>query len=224
MSDFGAAARDPHGGQRILAAGAPLGEAKAAMVLVHGRGATAESILELAGELDRPGFAYLAPQAAGYTWYPYSFLAPIPQNEPYLGSALGLLGAVVEHVTGAGVPAERLMLLGFSQGACLTLEFTARNARRYGGVAGLTGGLIGPDDTPRDYPGTLDGTPVFIGSSDPDPHIPVARVEESAAVLEGMGARVTTRIYPRMGHTVNEDELEHVRAMMDALLAGSGPA
>ena len=224
MSDFGAAARDPHGGQRILAAGAPLAEARAAMVLVHGRGATAESILQLAEELDRPGFAYLAPQAAGFTWYPYSFLAPIQQNEPYLGSALALVGAVVDHVIGAGVPAERLMLLGFSQGACLTLEFVARNARRYGGVAALTGGLIGPDGTPRDYPGSLEGTPVFIGSSDPDPHIPVSRVHESARVLEGMGGAVTTRIYPRMGHTVNEDELERVRAMMDRVLAGDGAA
>ena len=224
MNETGAAARDPHAGQRILAAGVPLAEARAAMMLVHGRGATAESILQLARELDRPGFAYLAPQAAGHTWYPYSFLAPIPQNEPYLGSALRLLGAVVEHVGGAGVPAERLVLLGFSQGACLTLEFTARNARRYGGVAALTGGLIGPDGTPRDYPGSLEGTPVFIGSADPDPHIPVSRVHESARVLEGMGAEVDARIYPGMGHTVNQDELERVRALMDRVLAGAGAA
>jgi predicted esterase len=185
------------------------------MILIHGRGASAESILQLARELDGPGFAFLAPQASGYTWYPYSFLAPIEQNEPFLSSALGLVGTAVEQALDAGVPSERLMLLGFSQGACLTLEFTARNPRRYGGVVGLTGGLIGPDETPRDYPGSLGGTPVFLGTSDPDPHVPVARVEETARVLERMGARVTTRVYPGRGHTVNEDELEHVRLMMD---------
>jgi phospholipase/carboxylesterase/glyoxalase family protein len=224
MSEARGPARDPHHGQRIVAAGLPLEQARAAMILVHGRGATAESILGLARELDRPGFAYLAPQASGYTWYPYSFLAPLAQNEPFLGSALGLVATAVQQVIDAGVPADRLMLLGFSQGACLTLEFTARNPRRYGGVAGLTGGLIGPDDTPRDYPGSLDGTRVFLGSSDPDPHVPVARVEETARVLERMGAQVTTRIYPGRGHTVNEDELEHVRAMMDEVLGRAAPA
>jgi predicted esterase len=188
------------------------------MILVHGRGATAESILQLARELDRPDFAYLAPQAAGHTWYPHSFLAPIEENQPWLSSALGLLASAVERVLGAGIPAERLLLLGFSQGACLTLEYTARHARRYGGVAGLTGGLIGPDGTPRDYPGSLAATPVFLGASDPDPHVPRARVEETADVLAGMGARVTTRLYPGMPHTVNQDELDHVRAMMDAVL------
>jgi len=188
------------------------------MILVHGRGASAESILQLAHELGRPDFAFLAPQASGYTWYPYSFLAPLEANEPYLTSALGRVDAVVEHVLDAGVPAERLLLLGFSQGACLTLEYVARHARRYGGVAGLTGGLIGPEGTPRDYAGSLDGTPVFLGTSDPDPHVPVARVEETARVLRQLGAQVTTRVYPGRGHTVNEDELEHVRAMMDRVM------
>src|SRR5690606_35253733 len=144
-----------------------------AMILVHGRGATAESMLPLAHALARPDFAYLAPQAAGHTWYPHPFLAPIPRNEPYLSSALRLLGSAVERVTAAGIPAERLLLLGVSQGACLAREFAARNARRYGGVAALTGGLIGPEGTPQDYPGSLEGTPVFIGSAVPDPHIPV---------------------------------------------------
>lgn len=212
------AERDPHGGQRVVAAGRALGEASAAMILVHGRGASAESILQLAHELGRPDFAFLAPQASGYTWYPYSFLAPLEANEPYLTSALGRVDAVVEHVLDAGVPAERLLLLGFSQGACLTLEYVARHARRYGGVAGLTGGLIGPEGTPRDYAGSLDGTPVFLGTSDPDPHVPVARVEETARVLRQLGAQVTTRVYPGRGHTVNEDELEHVRAMMDRVV------
>lgn len=188
------------------------------MVLVHGRGASAESILQLAGGLDNPDFAYLAPQAAGHTWYPYSFLAPLERNEPWLSSALRLLDASVEQAAGAGVPLERIMLLGFSQGACLTLEFLARQPRRYGGVVALTGGLIGPDDTPRDYQGSLDDTPVFLGTSDPDPHVPRSRVEQSAAVLERMGARVTTRVYPGMGHTVNQDELDSTREMMDRLL------
>jgi predicted esterase len=218
MSEPAPTGRDPHRGQRVATAGRPLDGAGAAMILVHGRGATAESILQLARELDRPDFAYLAPQAAGHTWYPHSFLAPIEENQPWLSSALGLLASAVERVLGAGIPVERLLLLGFSQGACLTLEFTARHARRYGGVAGLTGGLIGPDGTPRDYPGSLAATPVFLGASDPDPHVPRARVEETADVLAGMGARVTTRLYPGMPHTVNQDELDHVRAMMDAVL------
>lgn len=222
MSEPGAAGREPHRGQGMAAAGEPLGRARAAMVLVHGRGASPESILDLAREVDRPGFAYLAPRAAGSTWYPYSFLAPLDRNEPHLSSALGLLSSAVEQAVGGGVPPERLLLLGFSQGACLTLEFLARNPRRYGGVAGLTGGLIGPDGTPRDYPGSLDGTPVFLGTSDPDPHVPRARVEETARVLERMGARVTTRIYPGMPHTVDRDELEHVRAMMDDVLGRAG--
>jgi predicted esterase len=207
-------------GERVVTAGRPLSEARAVMILVHGRGASAESILGLAGELDRPAFAYLAPQAAGHTWYPYSFLAPLEQNEPHLSSALALLGSVVDQAAEAGIPPERLMLAGFSQGACLTVEFAARNARRYGGVAALTGGLIGPDGTSRECPGSFHGTPIFLGSSDPDPHVPRSRVEESARVLEGMGARVTTRIYPAMGHTINEDELGHVRALMDDVLEG----
>jgi predicted esterase len=187
------------------------------MVLAHGRGASAADILSLARELADPGFAYLAPQAAGHTWYPYSFLVPTEQNEPHLSSALRLLGSVVDQVVAAGIPHERIILLGFSQGACLSCEFAARNARRYGGVAALTGGLIGAEGTPRDYAGSFDGTPVFLGSSDPDPHIPVARVDETEAVLLRMGAEVTKRIYPGMGHTVNREELEYVRRMMDAL-------
>jgi len=221
MFSRGAAARDPHQGQPGVTAGRPPGEAEAAMILVHGRGASAESILDLAQTLDRPGFAYLAPQASDNTWYPYSFLAPVEQNEPWLGSALALLASVVECVLSAGIPSERLMLLGFSQGACLTVAFIARYPRRYGGVAVLTGGLIGPDETPRNYDGSLSGTPVFFGTSDPDPHVPVARVDESARVLERMDAHVTKRIYPGMPHTVNEDEMEHVRVLMDRLQAES---
>ena len=216
----------PHAGQPVVTAGRPLAEAAGAVVLVHGRGATAESILTLAPEIGRPDLAYLAPQAAGLTWYPYSFLAPFEMNEPGLSSGLSVLAGLVERIEAAGVPAERTLLLGFSQGACLTLEHAARNARRYGGVAGLSGGLIGPPGTPRDYPGSLADTPVFLGCSDRDPHIPEERVHETARVLGALGAEVTERIYPGLGHTVNEDELEHVRAMVAAMApaSGGGPA
>lgn len=211
-------AEDPHAGQPVVARGRPLEEADAAVVLLHGRGASAQDILTLADAIGRPDFAYLAPQAFGDTWYPYGFMQPTERNEPWLSSALEFVGRVVERVNDAGIGTDHMLLLGFSQGACLTLEYVARHARRYGGVAALTGGLIGPDGAPRDYAGSLDGTPIFIGSADPDPHIPVQRVEESAAVLASMGAAVTTRIYPGMGHTVSEDELEHVRALMRAVL------
>ncbi len=204
----------PHQGQPLAMAGRPLREAAAAMVMVHGRGATAESILELASELRHPEFAYLAPQAAGYTWYPYSFLAPMQQNEPWLSSALARLAEVLAFLKAEGIPPERTILLGFSQGACLTLELAARSARRYGGIAGLSGGLIGPPGTPRTYEGSFAGTPAFLGCSDRDPHIPRERVDETAEVLRRMDAEVTERIYPALGHTVNEDELEQVRRMM----------
>ena len=212
--------KDPHRGQPVATAGRPFEEAKAAMILVHGRGATAESILTLADEWGRPDLSYLAPQAHGYAWYPYSFLTPMEQNEPGLSSGLAVLGDLLAHVAAAGIPPERTVLLGFSQGACLSLEFAARNARtgrRLGGVVGLSGGLIGPPGTPRDYPGTLAGTPVFLGCSDRDPHIPRERVDESARVLTALGGEVTERIYPRMGHTVNEDEIEFVRDLLARL-------
>ena len=209
----------PHQGQLVLAAGAPLSEARAAMLMVHGRGATAESILMMAGELDRAGFAYLAPQAAGDTWYPYSFLAPISSNEPWLSSALGAVGDALALIEEAGIPAERTILLGFSQGACLALEFAARNARRYGGLVGLSGGLIGPDGTPRDYLGAFEGTPTFLGCSDVDPHIPRERVLHTEEVMRRMGAEVTARLYANMGHTVNRDEIAFVRGTMDGLAA-----
>lgn len=208
----------PHRGQPVLAAGRPLEEAEAAMIMVHGRGAGAEDILSLAGELGRPELAYLAPQAAGYTWYPYSFMAPIEQNEPGLSSGLEVLGDLVRHLEDHGIPPERTVLLGFSQGACLSLEYAARNARRYGGVVALSGGLIGPPGTPRDYAGSFEGTPVFLGCSDRDPHIPKARVDESAEVFRRRGAEVTERIYPAMGHTVNEDELSFVRDLVRSLV------
>jgi predicted esterase len=210
-----------HHGQPVLAAGEPLDRAHAAMVMVHGRGATAESILTLSAGLAQPGLAYLAPQAAGNTWYPNRFLAPIPSNEPWLSSALTVIADVLAQVSAAGILPERTMLLGFSQGACLTLEYVARSARRYGGVVGLSGGLIGPDDAPRDYAGSLGGTPVFLGCSDVDPHIPLERVRLSTRVLRQLGGNVTERLYPNMGHTVNQDEVDFVRGMMSALAVGS---
>jgi predicted esterase len=209
---------EPHQGQPVLQAGEPLDQAKAAMVMVHGRGASAEDILTLSAEFHQDGFSYLAPEAAGNTWYPHSFLSPIPENEPWLSSALNFLASIKERLVEAGFPMERTIWLGFSQGACLVLEFAARNARRYGGQAGLSGGLIGPDGTPRDYPGSLDGTPVFLGCSDVDPHIPKSRVLETSDVLQGLGGEVTTRLYSGMGHTVNREEIRFVREMMVRLL------
>lgn len=206
-----------------LLAGTPLEQARAAVILVHGRGATAQSMLPLAAELEAPGLAFLAPQAPGSAWYPYSFLAPIQNNEPHLSNALGVLGGLLEQIVQGGIPAERVVLLGFSQGACLALEYAARNPRRYGGLVGLSGGLIGPPGTLFDYAqdsgraSSLDGTPVFLGCSDVDAHIPAARVRETDAALARLGARVTTRLYPGMGHTVNADELAAVREMIQAL-------
>ncbi len=214
-------ARDPHRDQPIFVWGAPPGEARAALVMVHGRGGSVEDMRGLAGELDDPQLAYVAPAAAGRTWYPYSFLEPLARNEPHLSSALRLVGRAVEKATSANLPADRVLLLGFSQGACLALEFTARNALRYGGVVGLSGGLIGPEGTPRDYPGKMDGTPVFLGCGDVDPHVPKRRVDETAGVLERLGARVTERIYPGMGHTINADEITTTRSLLGAVLAGA---
>ena len=208
----------PHGGRPVRTAGAPLDRARAAMILVHGRGATAESILELSRVLVQEGFAFLAPQAAGGTWYPQSFLAPIAMNEPGISSGLSVIDSLVASVAAAGIPAERTMLLGFSQGGCLASEYVARHPRRLGGLAALSGGLIGPDDTPRDYPGSLDGTPVFLGCSDVDFHIPRERVELTAQVLRRMGADVDMRLYPGMGHTVNGDEIEAVKGMMERVI------
>jgi predicted esterase len=199
-------------------AGEPVSRARAALLMVHGRGASAEDILTLANEFDQPGFAYLAPQAAENTWYPNRFLVPLAENEPWLSSALSFVGNVLAEIITAGIPAERILLLGFSQGACLTLEFAARHARRYGGLVGLSGALIGPDDTPRDYAGSLAGTPVFLGCSDVDPHVPKEYVDQTAEVLGRLGGEVTKRLYPNMDHTVNQDEIDFVRGMLQRLL------
>lgn len=211
--------KGPHQGQPVRTAGAPLHAARAAMILVHGRGATADSILTLVPALSRPDIAYLAPQASGNTWYPYSFLAPISHNEPGITSGMQAIQDVLDTITAAGVPPERTVLLGFSQGACLIVEFAARNARRYGGIACLSGGLIGPDDTARDYPGSLHGTPAFFGCSDVDSHVPKERVELTADVLGRLGATVTLRLYPGMGHVVNDDEILEVQRLLDGVAA-----
>jgi predicted esterase len=212
---------DPHGGQLLRTAGSPLDAARAAVIMVHGRGASAESILTLAPALQGDGVAYLAPQAGGGTWYPYGFMSPMERNEPGISSGMRAIARAVKQANDAGVPAERTILLGFSQGACLASEFVARNARRYGGLAVLSGGLIGPAGTPRDYPGALDGTPVFLGCSDVDGHIPAARVRESAEVLRRLGGDVDMRLYPGMGHLVNEDEIAAVRAMLQTVVAAA---
>lgn len=211
-----AAAIHPHAGQPVLRSGPLPKEARLAAIVLHGRGASAEDILGLARQFSARDIAYVAPQAAGSTWYPYSFLAPLAQNEPWLGSALRVVAGLVQDFAEQGIPAERLVVMGFSQGACLTLEFAARHARRYAAVVAFTGGLIGPPGTPRDYTGDFAGTPILIGSSDVDPHVPLERVHESTAVFRRMGAIVDERIYPRMGHTINADELQAA----DALLAG----
>ena len=210
----------PHQGQPVRTAGEPLDQAKAALLMVHGRGARAEDILSLADELAQPGFAYLAPQAADNTWYPNRFTAPISSNEPWLSSALAFVGDVFNQIIQKGIRPEQIMLLGFSQGACLALEYAARNARQYGGVVGLSGALIGPDDTPRDYKGSLEGTPVFLGCSDVDFHVPKERVQQTAEVFRRLGGEVTERLYPNMDHTINQDEIDFVRGLMRTLVVG----
>ena len=185
------------------------------MIMLHGRGASGPDILTVASALGRPDVAYLAPEAEGNAWYPYPFLAPIEQNQPWLDDALSLVDQVVERVLAAGI--SSVLLLGFSQGACLALEYAARNAGRYGGIAGLSGGLIGPPGSSLEHQGSFEGTPIFLGCSDVDPHIPKERVMDSAEALTRQEAEVTVRLYPGMGHEVNEDELEQVRGMIDAL-------
>lgn len=203
-----------HQRQPVRVAGAPLEHAKAAMLMIHGRGARAEDILSLADQFSQPEFAYLAPQAAGNTWYPNRFLAPLESNEPWLSSALEFVDDVLKQIMKAGIRGERIILLGFSQGACLTLEFAARNAQHYGGIAGFSGALIGPDDLPREYAGSLMSTPVFLGCSDMDFHVPKERVDATAEIMLGLGGDITERLYPNMGHTIIQDEIDFVCEMM----------
>lgn len=208
---------DPHDLDPVTA-GAPLEDADAAVVMVHGRGATPESIVQMRSEFTAEAVAYIAPRAAGRTWYPNSFLAPVEQNEPGRSSGLRAIERILARAEEAGLPAERVLLLGFSQGACLATEFAARNPRRYGGVVALSGGLIG-EELDDEYPGGMEGTPVFLGCSDSDPHIPEDRVHATRDVFQSLNAAVEERIYPGMGHGVNEDELDYVAGMVDDLVA-----
>lgn len=204
----------PHTGARIEHLGAPLAQAAGAVILLHGRGASAEDILGLAHAMYDPRLAYLAPQAANSTWYPNSFMAPRAANEPWLTSALETVASLVDRLVAAGLSTDRIALVGFSQGACLSTEFIASHPARYAGLVALTGGLIGPPGANLNYPGNLAGTPVFFGSGDPDPHVPWSRVEESAAVLTAMGAEVITRRYPGRPHTVSAEELDLAASLL----------
>jgi phospholipase/carboxylesterase len=212
----------PHGGNPVAHAGAPLDTAKAAMILVHGRNAAPANILSMLPRIDRPQFACLSPAATGGAWYPNSFISPREQNEPGITSALSVLEQIVIDLLARGFPSHKIVLLGFSQGACLSAEFALRHPRRYGGVMVLSGGLIGPPGTTwDDVTGAFDGTPVFLGCSDMDAHIPVERVLESEVVFRRLGATVTRRLYPSMGHLVNEDEIAVVQGVLDEVLAAS---
>jgi phospholipase/carboxylesterase len=200
--------------KNIIRAGKDLHQAENALILIHGRGARANDIIFLADELNVEDYALLAPQATGNTWYPNSFLAPQAQNEPYLSSALDTLKELVGDINAAGITSEHIYFLGFSQGACLTLEFVTRNATRYGGVVAFTGGLIGDKIHPENYKGDFGGTPVFIGTSDPDPHVPVARVYATTNILKGMNAVVTEEVYAQMGHTISQHEIDQANELI----------
>jgi predicted esterase len=214
---------DPHEGQPVVTQGPPLAQSACAVILVHGRSASPKNILDLVPRLDRPECSYLAPAAANHTWYPLSFLAEREKNEPYLGSAVRQLGRVVTDVVKAGVPHARIVLLGFSQGACLVAEYAYQHPSRYGGVVMFSGGLIGPPGTRWHSDGSFGGTPAFFGCSDVDAHVPEFRVNESADVFARMGANVTTRIYPNMGHLISEDEILHARSVLDSACRGEPP-
>ncbi|HYO87087.1 MAG TPA: dienelactone hydrolase family protein [Candidatus Limnocylindrales bacterium] len=207
-------AAELHAGQPVHEWGVPLNEAHAVLILLHGRGGSAQDMESLMDAVAGFGVAGLAPEARYNSWYPQRFIAPLEANEPWLSSALEVVGGLVARAKAANVPRERVIVLGFSQGACLALEYAARNPARYGGVIGLSGGLIGPEGAPFDHPGDFAGAPVFLGVSDNDPHIPLGRVEESVAAFERMGAAVTARLYPATGHQVVADEIDFVRKLV----------
>jgi phospholipase/carboxylesterase len=193
--------------KHIISAGKKLEQAAGVLILLHGRGGSAADILSLAGYLHVQDLALRAPEATGNSWYPFSFMAPAAQNEPWLSSALEVVSGLVHDLVAVGIPEEKIFFAGFSQGACLTLEFAARDARNYGGIVAFTGGLIGQEINRENYQGNFSGTPVFIGTSDPDPHVPVERVSATADILRQMGAVVTEKVYPNMGHTITQDEV-----------------
>jgi len=211
-------ADDPHGGQPIRTAGAAPDEADAAVVLAHGRGARADGMLQFAQEFGREGVHYAAPQARRGTWYPNSFLAPVGRNQPHLDSALAHVGRAVEHAQSGGLPIGRVLLVGFSQGACLAGEFVARDPKRYAGVVLLSGGLIGAEGTEFDHDGDVDGMPFFLGVSDDDPHIPVSRAAETVEVFERLGADVRFDEYHGRGHGIFEEELTYLRALVERVV------
>jgi len=200
--------------KKIFTAGTSISEAKKVLIMVHGRGAFAEDILSLAGYFNLDDYALLAPQATNNTWYPFSFLVPPKQNEPWLSSALNVLNEIVSDINKDDIASDKIYFLGFSQGACLTLEFVTRHARKWGGVVAFTGGLIGDKIYDENYTGNFLNTPVFIGTSDPDPHVPVERVNASTEILKSMHADVTTKIYPGMGHTISKDEIDQVNNLI----------
>jgi phospholipase/carboxylesterase len=205
---------DPHRDQPVVTLGAGLSQAVAAVILLHGRGASAEDILGLATEMYDERFAYLAPQAAGNAWYPYSFMEPIEKNEPWLSSALAKVGTIVQQAVAAGLSHDRIFVCGFSQGAALSTEFVARNPARYGGLIAFTGGLIGPPGADLHHDGDLGGMPALFSSGDPDPHVPWSRVLESAKQFTAMGAAVKTQRYPGRPHTVLPQEIKSARDLI----------
>lgn len=200
--------------KNIITRGKDIAEAKKALIMLHGRGGTADDILGFAAHLNVDEYALFAPEATGNSWYPLSFLALPEQNEPWLSSALNLLNELVNDINEKGIPTEQIYFTGFSQGACLSLEYVARKAKKYGGIAAFTGGLIGNKIYQENYSGDFDGTPVFIGSSDPDMHVPVERVHATTQILQNMHTVVTEKIYKNMGHTINEDEIEHANRLI----------
>jgi len=200
--------------KKTITAGRSLKEASKALIMIHGRGGSAEDILSLSTYLSVPDYALIAPQATNNSWYPFSFLVPQQQNEPWLSSALSLLNEIVAGINNEGITTDQIYFTGFSQGACLTIEFVTRNAKKYGGVAAFTGGLIGDKIYAENYEGDFEGTPVFIGTSDPDPHVPVTRVYATENILKSMHANVTTKVYQNMGHTINNDEIQNANTLI----------
>ena len=200
--------------KNIITAGRELDKESKVLIMLHGRGGSAEEILSLSSYLDVKDFTLLAPQATNNTWYPYSFLSPPAQNEPWLSSALSLLKDLLDDIYSKGIAPGNIYFAGFSQGACLTLEFVTRNADKYGGVVAFTGGLIGDKIIEENYKGDFQGTPIFIGTSDPDPHVPVERTIESSDIVKRMNASVTLKVYPGMGHSISQNEIENANQLV----------